>query len=81
MEPRITVFAGPASTRLGAAVCDSLQVSPGRDECRRFPDGETQIDVQESVRGRDVYLLQSSSPPVDQHVMELLLLADLRAPA
>jgi ribose-phosphate pyrophosphokinase len=76
MEHRITVFAGPASTHLGAAICDTLQVSPGRYECRRFPDGEAQIDVQESVRGRDVYLLQSTSPPVDQHVMELLLLAD-----
>lgn len=76
MEHRITVFAGPASTQLGAAVCDTLQVSPGRYECRRFPDGEAQIDLQESVRGRDVYLLQSTSPPVDQHLMELLLLAD-----
>jgi ribose-phosphate pyrophosphokinase len=76
MEHRIAVFAGPASSQLGAAVCNALQVAPGLYECRRFPDGEAQIDVQESVRGRDVYLLQSTSPPVDQHVMELLLLAD-----
>jgi ribose-phosphate pyrophosphokinase len=76
MEHRITVFAGPASAQLGAAVCDTLQVSAGLYACRRFPDGEAQIDIQESVRGRDVYLLQSTSPPVDQHVMELLLLAD-----
>jgi ribose-phosphate pyrophosphokinase len=76
MEHRITVFAGPASSQLGAAVCDGLQVAPALYECRRFPDGEVQIDVQESVRGRDVYLLQSTSPPVDQHLMELLLLAD-----
>ena len=76
MEHRITVFAGPASGQLGAAVCDTLQVSSGLYECRRFPDGETQIEVQESVRGRDVYLLQSTSPPVEQHLMELLLLAD-----
>ena len=76
MEHRIIVFAGPASSRLGAAVCHTLQVSAGLYECRRFPDGEAQVEVQESVRGRDVYLLQSTSPPVDQHVMELLLLAD-----
>jgi hypothetical protein len=76
MEHRITVFAGAASSQLGAAVCNALQVAPGLYECRRFPDGETQIDVHESVRGRDVYLLQSTSPPVDQHVMESLLLAD-----
>lgn len=76
MEHRLTVFAGPASSQLGAAVCDGLQVALGLYDCRRFPDGEAQIDVQESVRGRDVYLLPSTSPPVDQHVMELLLLAD-----
>jgi ribose-phosphate pyrophosphokinase len=76
VEHRITVFAGPASSQLGAAVCNALQVAPGLYECRRFPDGEAQFDVHESVRGRDVYLLQSTSPPVDQHVMELLLLAD-----
>jgi ribose-phosphate pyrophosphokinase len=76
MEHRISVFAGPASSHLGAAVCDVLQVPSGLSECRRFPDGEAQIEVQESVRGRDVYLLQSTSPPVDQHVIELLLLAD-----
>jgi ribose-phosphate pyrophosphokinase len=76
MEAGLTVFAGPASSQLGAAVCNGLEVSPGLYECRRFPDGEMQIDVHESVRGRDVYLLQSTSPPVDQHLMELLLLAD-----
>jgi ribose-phosphate pyrophosphokinase len=76
MEHQITVFAGPASSQLGTAVCDALQVSPGLYDCRRFPDGETQIEVNQTVRGRDVYLLQSTSPPVDQHVMELLLLAD-----
>ena len=76
MGHAITVFAGPASRQLGAAVCDALQVPPGLYECRRFPDGETQIEITQSVRGRDVYLVQSTSPPVDQHVMELLLLAD-----
>jgi ribose-phosphate pyrophosphokinase len=76
MEHSLTVFAGSASSQLGATVCNGLKVSPGLYECRRFPDGETQIEVDESVRGRDVYLLQSTSPPVDQHMMELLLLAD-----
>jgi ribose-phosphate pyrophosphokinase len=53
-----------------------LQTQPARYECRRFPDGETQIEIHESVRGHDVYLLQSTSPSVDQHLVELLLLAD-----
>jgi ribose-phosphate pyrophosphokinase len=67
MEHRISVFAGPASSHLGAAVCDVLQVPAGLYECRRFPDGEVQIDLHESVRGRDVYLLQSTSPPPSSH--------------
>ncbi len=72
----MTVFAGPASARLGAEVCETLRRPPAAYECRRFPDGEMQIEIQESVRGRDVFLLQSTSPPVEQHLMELLLLAD-----
>jgi ribose-phosphate pyrophosphokinase len=76
MHDEITIVAGPASSHLGLAVCGALQVSPGLYECRRFPDGETQIELQQSVRGRDVYLIQATSPPVDQHLIELLLLAD-----
>jgi ribose-phosphate pyrophosphokinase len=76
MEHQIMVFAGPASGPLGSAVCASLEMGPALYECRRFPDGESQIQIHESVRGRDVYLLQSTGPPVDQHLMELLLLAD-----
>jgi ribose-phosphate pyrophosphokinase len=76
MEHHITVFAGPASGALGSAVCQSLHTQPGVYECRRFPDGEAQIEIDQSVRGHDVYLLQSTSPPVDQHLVELLLLAD-----
>lgn len=76
MRDAIAIFAGPASTRLGTAVCHELQLPAGLFESRRFPDGEIQIELNESVRGRDVYLLQSTSPPVEQHLMELLLLAD-----
>ena len=76
MADRITVFTGPASTRLGAKVCESLGVEPGRVECQRFPDGEIQMEILESVRGRQIYLIQSTGPPVEQHLMELLLLAD-----
>jgi ribose-phosphate pyrophosphokinase len=76
MDHRITVFAGPASGPLGSAVCESLETGPALYDCRRFPDGEAQVEIHESVRGHDVYLLQSTSPPADQHLMELLLLAD-----
>jgi ribose-phosphate pyrophosphokinase len=76
VDERLTLLAGPASTRLGAEVAEILRVLPNGYECRRFPDGEMQIELRESVRGHDVYVLQSTSPPVEQHLMELLLLAD-----
>ena len=76
MEHRLTVFAGPASRSLGAAICALLRTAPARYECRCFPDGESQIEIFESIRGDDVYLVQSTSPPADRHLVELLLLAD-----
>lgn len=76
MDDRLTLLAGPASARLGAEVAEILRVAPDAYECRRFPDGEMQVELRDSVRGHDVYVLQSTSPPVEQHLMELLLLAD-----
>ena len=76
MEHRIAVFAGPASVHLGSAVSEALQMPPASYACTRFPDGEAEVEIHESVRGHDVYILQSTSPPVEQHLMELLLLAD-----
>lgn len=76
MAGRIAVFTGPASTRLGAEVCGLLRVEPAGYDCERFPDGEIQMEVKESVRGRAVYIIQSTCPPVERSLMELLLLAD-----
>ena len=76
MTDLMTVVAGPASASLGAAVSELLQIKALAYECQRFPDGEAQVDLQDSVRGRDVYVVQSTSPPVDQNLIDLLLLAD-----
>lgn len=76
MPDLMTVIAGPASVSLGTEVSEVLQVQPLAYDCQRFPDGETQVDLRQSVRGRDVYLLQATSPPVDRHLIELLLIAD-----
>lgn len=73
---RMALIAGPANATLGIEVAALLQSRTLAYDCQRFPDGETQVDLRESVRGRHVYLLQSTSPPVDQHLIELLLLAD-----
>ena len=75
MDDLLRVFTGSASVRLGAEVCETLEVVPAAYECRHFPDGEMQVEVRQ-VGGCDVFLLQSTSPPVERHLMELLLLAD-----
>jgi ribose-phosphate pyrophosphokinase len=76
MEAPLTIVAGSASGRVGASVGEVLGVEPMRHQARRFPDSELQVELARSVRGHDVFLIQSTSPPVDQHLIELLMLAD-----
>lgn len=70
------VFSGSANEPLGEAVAAELGVRMAERELQRFPDGEMHVELKESVRGADVYLLQPTSPPVERHLLELLLLAD-----
>ena len=74
MKP--TIFAGSANVTLAEAIAAELDIRPGSREVQVFPDGEMQVELQESVRGEDVYLLQPTSPPGEKHLLELLLLAD-----
>ena len=76
MADAIALLAGPSSAQLGAEVAEITGTPLVTYECRRFPDGETQVVLRDPVRARHVYLLQSTSPPVDQRIVELLLLAD-----
>lgn len=75
-DTRIAILAGSASARLGSAVCTLLDLSPVACDARRFPDGELYVELAQSVRGTDLFLIQATSPPVDQHLIELLMLAD-----
>lgn len=72
----LTVFAGSANVPLAVAVAKQLEVPLGSRRVQRFPDGELHVELQESVRGHDVYLLQPTSPPVEAHLLELWFLAD-----
>jgi ribose-phosphate pyrophosphokinase len=72
----LTMFTGSAHVPLATMVAAQLGVPLGRRLLHRFPDGELHVELQESVRGHDVYLLQPTSPPVEVHLLELLLLAD-----
>ena len=72
----IRLFSGSANPDLAAAVARKLKIPLARRLLQRFPDGEVNLRLEESVRGCDVYLLQSTCPPVDEHVMELLVMVD-----
>jgi ribose-phosphate pyrophosphokinase len=72
----LSIFSGSANPRLAEVIARNLEMSLGRVVLQRFPDGELHVEIQESVRGHDVYLIQPTSPPVEAHLLELLFLAD-----
>ena len=74
MDP--VIFAGSANLTLAAAIAVRMGLTPGKRALARFPDSELHIEVQESVRGRDVYLIQPTGPPVHEHLFDLFMLAD-----
>jgi ribose-phosphate pyrophosphokinase len=70
------VLAGNNSRPLAEKICEKLGKPLGHVEVRRFSDGEMFVEVRENVRGRDVYVIQSTSFPVNDSLMELLILID-----
>lgn len=76
MHDDFILFSGTANPHLAARMAQLLERPLGACTVERFPDGEVNVHLDEPVRGRDVYLLQSVCPPVDEHLMELLCLAD-----
>jgi ribose-phosphate pyrophosphokinase len=70
------VFGGTASPSLTEAVAGALGVRVGEATVHRHPDGELAVDIQQPVRRKDVFIVQSTSPPVNDHLVELLALAD-----
>jgi len=73
---QVKLFCGNANRPLAEAVAKALGIQLGKATVERFPDGEVRVRLLESIRGDDVYLLQSTAPPVNDHLMELLVLAD-----
>jgi ribose-phosphate pyrophosphokinase len=70
------VFTGNANPALAAEICYELGCSLAAANVRQFSDGETHLQVQENVRGADVFVVQPTCTPVDKHLMELLLMMD-----
>lgn len=74
--PEIMIFSGNASQELTKRVAEHLNLPIGKATVGRFSDGETFVEIEENVRGRDVFVIQSTCAPSNDTLMELLLLAD-----
>jgi ribose-phosphate pyrophosphokinase len=72
----LAVFFGRAHVELGRKICDYLGIQPGRLTLYNFSDGENYCQIEENVRGTDVFVIQPTCPPVNNNLMELLILID-----
>ncbi|MFP5378173.1 MAG: ribose-phosphate diphosphokinase [Vicinamibacteria bacterium] len=72
----LKLFAGSAHPQLAREIAEFLGVPLGQARLRRFPDTEVSFQIDENIRGTDVFVLQPTSSPVDQHLMELMIMTD-----
>lgn len=70
------IFSGNANRPLAEDICRHLHVELSHAEVRKFSDGETYVEIGENVRGKDVFVVQPTCTPVNDHLMELILMAD-----
>jgi ribose-phosphate pyrophosphokinase len=73
---KLKVFSGSANREIAERICQFLGVEHGKAKVGRFSDGEIQVEIEESVRGMDTFLIQSTCPPVNENLMELLIMLD-----
>ena len=77
MDPgTVTVFSGNAHPRLAQDIAHHLHIPLGKISVGRFSDGEANVEIMENVRGKEIFLVQSTCPPVSENLMELLVMAD-----
>ncbi len=72
----LKVFSGSAHPDLTREIAEVLGVQPGQARLRRFPDSEVSFQIDENIRGTDVFVIQPTCSPVDQHIMEMLIMID-----
>jgi ribose-phosphate pyrophosphokinase len=72
----LKIFTGNATSELAASICDDLGVELGQAEIKSFSDLESSVELQENVRGMDVFVIQSTCSPANETLMELLILLD-----
>ena len=72
----LKIFSGNSNPALAEKICAHLKVPIGKAEVKTFSDGEVLVEIDESVRGADVFVIQSTCPPVNNNLMELLIMID-----
>jgi ribose-phosphate pyrophosphokinase len=72
----VKIFAGTSNQPLANAIAASVGIELGKCAVTAFPDGETFVKIEENVRGEDVFLVQSTSPPTNHHLMEMFIMMD-----
>src|SRR5437879_8581531 len=76
LQPEMKVFSGTAHRELAERICNYIGVPLGKATISSFPDSETYVRIEENIRGRDVFIIQPTCPPTNQHLMELLIMVD-----
>lgn len=72
----LKIFAGNSNRELAKEICKYLDIPLGQADVSRFPDGEIKVKIEENVRGEDVFIIQSTCPPANEYLMELLIMID-----
>jgi ribose-phosphate pyrophosphokinase len=73
---KLRIFSGNANKELAEKICEVLKVDLGKAKVSSFSDGESQVEIEESVRGMDTFVVQPTCPPVNQNLVELLIMLD-----
>ena len=76
MPNKLKVFTGNANPEIAREICEHLGIPLGKSEGKRFSDGELSVEIGENVRGADVFVIQPTCPPVNDNLMELLIMVD-----
>jgi len=72
----VKIFSGSSNEPLAQAICSNIGIELGQSTIKPFPDGETFVKIEENVRGEDVFVMQSTSPPTNHHLMEMFIMID-----
>ncbi|HOX86992.1 MAG TPA: ribose-phosphate pyrophosphokinase [bacterium] len=76
MNGKLKIFCGSSNPNLANSICEHLGVQPGKINIHRFSNDNIKVKIEENVRNDDVFVIQTAAPPVNDHLMELLIIID-----